>query len=152
MMPGEFTPKKKRPSGAELRRRRVARGLPARTPATAASHRAANQRYEERHPQRWKQRTPRSGWDTTRGVARALRARVAALKVERGCTDCGYRAHPDALHFDHLPRFTKDLGIARLIDHMDPTRLEAEMAKCEVVCANCHAIRTAERRRAAKVK
>jgi hypothetical protein len=72
-------------------------------------------------------------------------ARVSAIKQERGCADCGFRAHPAALHFDHLPGTTKRRGMSRLSGVPWEEAL-AEIAKCEVVCANCHAIRTAERR------
>lgn len=73
-------------------------------------------------------------------------ARVAAIKIELGCTDCGYREHPDALEFDHLPGFEKVAGInAMLRRGVGWAKIEAEIAKCEVVCANCHRIRTRHR-------
>src|SRR5215469_15939667 len=31
------------------------------------------------------------------------RQQLAAYKLERGCAVCGYKEHPAALHFDHLP-------------------------------------------------
>lgn len=72
------------------------------------------------------------------------RAFIIEYKMARGCADCGYREHPSALEFDHLPQFEKHQMISRLVlGHRGP--LEAEIAKCEVVCANCHRIRTAER-------
>ena len=72
------------------------------------------------------------------------RAYVVAYKLEKGCADCGYREHHAALSFDHLPGTVKvrdiksgqQLGWKALLD---------EIAKCEVVCANCHRIRTYER-------
>jgi hypothetical protein len=74
-----------------------------------------------------------------------IRARINEIKLERGCTDCGYRAHPAALDFDHLPGSEKRHPVAWLISR---NRLEdalAEIEKCEVVCANCHRVRTATR-------
>ena len=72
------------------------------------------------------------------------RAFIDEYKLARGCADCGYCGHPSALEFDHLPQFEKRHIISRLaLGHRGP--LEAEIAKCEVVCANCHRIRTAER-------
>jgi hypothetical protein len=73
---------------------------------------------------------------------------IAEIKLARGCADCGYRDHPEALHFDHLPGFSKDSGIARLFGRSRAAIL-AEIAKCEVVCANCHAVRTWARRQEA---
>jgi hypothetical protein len=78
-----------------------------------------------------------------RGHEKRLAA-VAAIKLERGCADCGYRGHPAALQFDHLPGAVKLNAVATMRRRRWEVVL-AEIAKCEVVCANCHAIRTAER-------
>lgn len=78
------------------------------------------------------------------------RAYVDAIKLVHGCVDCGYRAHPAALHFDHLPGFEKSGNIAKMCDGTTMAKLDEEIAKCEIVCANCHAIRTAERRKKAQ--
>ena len=72
------------------------------------------------------------------------RAYVNAFKLERGCADCGYRGHPAALQFDHLPGTHKLYKVTDLVMG-NRKKLDAEIAKCEVVCANCHAIRTVTR-------
>lgn len=74
-----------------------------------------------------------------------FRSKIAAIKVERGCVDCGYNAHPDALDFDHLPDFDKLFDLAKGWSRSWDAVLQ-EITKCEVVCANCHRIRTAARR------
>jgi hypothetical protein len=81
------------------------------------------------------------------GVAeRAKRDRLyfQQIKLERGCVDCGYRASPVALDFDHLPGTVKRYRIACMAG-MKRELVDAEIAKCEVVCANCHRIRTHDR-------
>lgn len=75
---------------------------------------------------------------------RARRDRLNAIKMATGCVDCGFAAHPAALQFDHV-RGEKLFEIGSKTS-MAWERMEAEIAKCDVVCANCHAIRTAERR------
>jgi len=82
------------------------------------------------------------------GVAAAARKRkiLADYKMEMGCTDCGYRDHPDALEFDHLPMYHKDFTIGSALNNKGIDTLMREVAKCEVVCANCHRIRSANRR------
>ena len=73
---------------------------------------------------------------------------LRALKLLRGCFDCGYDANADALQFDHVR------GVKVMTVHAaawDPRRMIAEINKCEVRCANCHAIVTQERRRALAV-
>ena len=76
------------------------------------------------------------------------RAWLDDYKVKAGCVDCGYRAHPRALDFDHIG--TDKVGDVGRLAHsrIAWARLLAEIAKCEVVCANCHRIRTYERERA----
>ena len=71
------------------------------------------------------------------------RAKLAVIKLARGCADCGYRAHSCALDFDH--RGNKSFGIAQSCN-LSWVRLLEEVAKCDVVCSNCHRIRTANRR------
>lgn len=72
---------------------------------------------------------------------------VVKYKLKMGCADCGYNDHPDALQFDHLPQFDKHKCVSSLIGYRSEKRVWEEIAKCEVVCANCHAIRTSARRR-----
>lgn len=56
------------------------------------------------------------------------------------CVDCGERYHLAAMQFDHV-RGEKVLPIARMKSY-SVERLLAEIEKCEVRCANCHAIKT----------
>jgi hypothetical protein len=72
---------------------------------------------------------------------------LRALKLLRGCFDCGYDADADALELDHV-RGVKFRAVSALTTASDAV-LAVEIAKCDVVCANCHSIRTANRRRAA---
>ena len=68
------------------------------------------------------------------------KAIINAIKLESGCVDCGYNADPVALQFDHV-RGKKKFDIAqRSTKPMD--EVYAEIEKCEVRCANCHAIIT----------
>ena len=72
---------------------------------------------------------------------RVSRIRIDAIKLESGCVDCGYREHPQALQFDHVDPSLKQHEIGRMTG-MKWSRIEAEIAKCQVRCANCHAVRT----------
>lgn len=76
--------------------------------------------------------------------------RVGLVKLERGCMDCGYDKHPAALQFDHRPGEIKLGNVSQMFSKAWDV-IEAEIAKCDVVCANCHAVRTAERRRATQL-
>lgn len=73
------------------------------------------------------------------------KAIIARYKVMKGCVDCGYNSHPHALDFDHLR--DKEFLISKAVGNMTAwSRIKAEIAKCEVRCANCHRIKTKERR------
>jgi len=74
----------------------------------------------------------------------ALRAYLDRVKMESGCVDCGYCAHPAALDFDHIEAKTILVSFCKSIKAADK-----EIAKCEVRCANCHRIKTWQRRREA---
>jgi hypothetical protein len=76
---------------------------------------------------------------------REVLAYIQQIKLERGCMDCGYRDNAVALDFDHLPGHTKEYRIATMAAGLKRSKIDAEIAKCEVVCANCHRIRTHER-------
>ena len=69
-----------------------------------------------------------------------------ALKESTPCTDCGERVHHAALQFDHLPGSDKAGDVGYLRRHSSKQLVLDEMAKCEPVCANCHAVRTFNRR------
>ena len=80
------------------------------------------------------------------------RAELINFKLERGCMDCGYNKHGAALDFDHRPGTEKLFMIMRDGLTRSPQALWDEVAKCDVVCANCHRIRTAERMAAQRIK
>ncbi|QKJ19170.1 hypothetical protein [Microbacterium hominis] len=74
------------------------------------------------------------------------------------CHDCGVQHPATVMEFDHLPGHVKTAGVADMVQsrvlHTLPdgsTRaytleeIAAEIAKCELVCANCHRLRSASR-------
>lgn len=70
---------------------------------------------------------------------------IDSIKMDSGCVDCGFNKHPACLQFDHIPgRGEKLFAISS--NKLGPIeKIIAEIAKCEVVCANCHVLRTLER-------
>lgn len=62
------------------------------------------------------------------------------------CTDCRRIFHPSAMGFDHLPGATKVRDVSTLVTTGCMQMAIVEIAKCDLVCANCHAIRTYIRR------
>lgn len=60
------------------------------------------------------------------------------------CVDCKQEYPPYVMDFDHLPQFEKTFTISSM-KVASKEKLKQEIAKCEVVCANCHRIRTHNR-------
>lgn len=65
-----------------------------------------------------------------------------ALKEGRPCSDCGGVFHPAAMQWHHLPGQPKTANVADLGRRHSRRRVIEEIARCELVCANCHAVRT----------
>lgn len=75
---------------------------------------------------------------------------MTSLKAGVPCADCGESFPPPVLQWDHLPGYTKIGHLSELTVNRPRTLVLEELKKCELVCANCHAIRTWQR--AAKKK
>ena len=76
-----------------------------------------------------------------RATKRRNAAYVLAVKAQP-CSDCGQIFHPAAMDFDHV-HGQKVADIATLAaGGFSLKRIQAEIDKCELVCANCHRVRT----------
>lgn len=65
------------------------------------------------------------------------------------CHDCGKTFPHYVLEFDHVPeRGKKKFNLTRCayVGTLKSPEFLEELAKCDVVCANCHKIRTYKRR------
>ena len=103
-------------------------------------HRAyAAERYERFTPE---QRARKNR--AARERQRQLRGRVWAHLASQRCADCG-ESDVLVLEFDH--RGGKRACVADMVSNSAPwDEIQAEIAKCEVRCANCHRRQTAARR------
>ena len=73
-----------------------------------------------------------------------LRMRTYVRKMkEKPCSDCRVQYPYYVMQFDHM--HSKEYDIATLVNYNNRGKIESEIAKCEVVCANCHAERTHRR-------
>jgi len=73
--------------------------------------------------------------------AKKIKVFLADYKIKKGCLDCGYKKHHSALEFDHVRGKKKiNLAFAKSI-----AQAKKEIKKCDVVCSNCHRIRSWKR-------
>ena len=64
------------------------------------------------------------------------------------CADCKKCFPSICMDFDHLPGQGKMNTISYIVNTpMTLDKLMAELLKCELVCSNCHRLRTARRRK-----
>jgi hypothetical protein len=78
---------------------------------------------------------------------------LIALKEKNPCPDCGQRYPHYVMEFDHVPDRGKKLhGVGTLLvkEPLSSPRVQAELAKGEFVCANCHNARTWRRKEEAR--
>jgi hypothetical protein len=74
-----------------------------------------------------------------------IRSLVRDYLASHPCADCG-EADPVVLEFDHV-RGSKVAAVATLVaNHTHHRKVWAEIAKCDVRCANCHRRRHARLR------
>ncbi|HEY4226729.1 MAG TPA: hypothetical protein VGM49_00190 [Candidatus Limnocylindrales bacterium] len=62
------------------------------------------------------------------------------------CADCGGTFPQCSMDFDHRDPSTKTRAVTQMISNASIERILAEAAKCDIVCANCHRLRTFQRR------
>src|SRR5437773_1609137 len=71
------------------------------------------------------------------GSDRGRAAWLLSLKVGRPCTDCGRLYPRQVMQWDHLPGFEKLGDVSAAFWGRSRDDVLAEIAKCELVCANC---------------
>lgn len=93
---------------------------------------------------RWYQNNKAVAQERNRVIAARNRDEVREYKSSHPCSDCGGRFHFSAMDFDHIGD-DKFKGVAVLVNHGSRKQIWEEIAKCELVCSNCHRVRTYNR-------
>ena len=88
--------------------------------------------YNKSNPER-NRRANRRALERNKGVIIAAKSKP--------CVDCGNSYHHTVMDLDHLPGVDKKFRLAEQ-NHLSVKKVQDEIDKCEVVCANCHRIRT----------
>jgi hypothetical protein len=97
-------------------------------------------------------RTVASGRAEWRSALRTRRSELIDAIKNVPCVDCDQKFPPICMDFDHVPeRGEKSFSISqRCYTGSSWELILEEIAKCEIVCSNCHRMRTEVRRTAEK--
>lgn len=78
-----------------------------------------------------------------RNLRKELEDYVKLQKLDKTCLDCGNRYPPYVMDYDHCRGEPKIATVRVLVNHCySKETIDAEIAKCDLVCANCHRERT----------
>lgn len=97
------------------------------------------------YQRRWYQNNKAKAQERNRQIAARNRDEVRIYKESHPCYDCGGKFHFSAMDFDHIDN-DKYKGVAVLVNNGSRKQIWDEIAKCELVCSNCHRVRTYNRR------
>lgn len=69
---------------------------------------------------------------------KVMRKTHQELKLSLCCVRCG-ESHPACLDFHHRDPTQKDIVLSRIASTgWGHVRIQKEVAKCDILCANCH--------------
>ena len=78
-----------------------------------------------------------------------MRDFIQGLK-SKPCMDCNNCFPPECMDFDHRPGTVKKSTVSRLVNNHSREVILVEIAKCDLVCSNCHRTRTKKRKQWSK--
>jgi hypothetical protein len=81
--------------------------------------------------------------DRAKNYKKQIKAIVDDLKSQP-CQDCKHTYPPICMDFDHRDPMQKKHLVSVLTNQGRIKALREEVAKCDLVCSNCHRIRTAK--------
>lgn len=112
----------------------------------AASKKAWDQNNKDKkavHDKKWRQTAAYKATVASKMQARRARRKawLRDIKSQLSCVQCGYDKHPAALQFHHHNDDKIDsVTYLVLTANASWEKVIAEISKCVVLCANCHAI------------
>src|SRR6185369_458843 len=112
------------------------------SPLARSTSRTTRSSWTAKRPTKWKR--PVTKLEYAHSRRDQIKFFLWLLKCDP-CTDCGKTYPIECMQFDHC-RGAKQQSVAGMTGSGWPTVLK-ELAKCDLVCANCHCVRTHRRRK-----
>lgn len=110
-----------------------------------ACHAAYRRQHYQDNKEKYKEKARRWNRENMEEYRMKMRRYVFDYLLGHPCVDCG-ETNPIVLDFDHV-RGEKIMEISVMLGSMAKLeRIQAEIDKCDVRCANCHRIKTAKQR------
>lgn len=80
--------------------------------------------------------------EATRHQREKIKKLINKIKEQTPCVDCNKKYPYYVMDFDHKDRSLKENKISTMVNECSLERVLQEVKKCDVVCSNCHRIRT----------
>lgn len=93
--------------------------------------------YQRNYMRSWYQNNKSTHIAYVRNRDRKIEAWLKEYKLSLSCLSCG-ETHPACLEFHHINPQEKKFTIGRQERRVSLKSLQEEIAKCRVLCANCH--------------
>jgi hypothetical protein len=93
----------------------------------------------------WYERNKEITYYRSKGSREKYRETIRKIKESSPCKDCNISYPYYIMHFDHLNASEKIDKVSSILQNGGLKNAIKEIEKCELVCANCHAIRTWKR-------
>lgn len=97
----------------------------------------AYRQYQRAYQRRWYQANKEKHIALVRNRGKQIKAWLREYKETRGCEVCG-EPHPACLEFHHIDPQEKRFSIGRVNDYLGVKLMRNEIAKCRLLCTNCH--------------
>lgn len=93
--------------------------------------------YQREYKRRWYQENKSKHISYVRNREMGMDAWFRKYKETLSCEVCGEN-HPACLEFHHIDPSQKKFSVSARRDRPSLKQLQEEIAKCRVLCANCH--------------
>lgn len=93
--------------------------------------------YHKQYMRQWYKKNRAKRIACVRNRDKEIKLWLKEYKNTLKCENCA-ETHPACLEFHHINPAEKKFSIGRMKDFMSWRLLKEEIAKCRVLCANCH--------------
>lgn len=109
-----------------------------KTPSCKTCQRARYKKeYHTEQMKKWRAKNKEHAHKTWTALRQAKKAWLDEYKSNHPCVKCG-ESDSVCLDFHHINPKDKELTLSVAVSRASLERIQKEIAKCEILCANCH--------------